>query len=62
MLIFAYPSERPDISVDSNTDINLDNKTITGTIKDNLVHSQDLLYWDLTINYTNSSDVLSRPH
>ena len=53
----AYPSERPDISVDSNTGINLDNKTITGTIKDNLVHGQDSLYWDLTINYTNSSGV-----
>ena len=53
----AYPSERPDISVDSNTGIDLDNKTITGTIKDNLVHGQDSLYWDLTINYTNSSGV-----
>lgn len=53
----AYPSERPDISVDSNTGINLDNKTITGTIKDNLVHGQDSLYWDLTINYTNNSGV-----
>ena len=52
----AYP-ERPDISVDSNTGIDLDNKTITGTIKDNLVHGQDSLYWDLTINYTNSSGV-----
>lgn len=50
-------SERPDISVDSNTGIDLDNKTITGTIKDNLVHGQDSLYWDLTINYTNSSGV-----
>ena len=55
--IIAYPSERPDISVDSNTGIDLDNKTITGTIKDNLVHGQDSLYWDLTINYTNSSGV-----
>ena len=53
----AYPSDRPDISVDSNTGIDLDNKTITGTIKDNLVHGQDSLYWDLTINYTNSSGV-----
>ena len=53
----AYPSERPDISVNSNTGIDLDNKTITGTIKDNLVHGQDSLYWDLTINYTNSSGV-----
>ena len=55
--IIAYPSERPDISIDSNTGIDLDNKTITGTIKDNLVHGQDSLYWDLTINYTNSSGV-----
>ncbi|NUG66932.1 BspA family leucine-rich repeat surface protein [Lactobacillus mellis] len=53
----AYPSERPDISVNSNTGIDLDNKTITGIIKDNLVHGQDSLYWDLTINYTNSSGV-----
>lgn len=53
----AYPSERPDISVDSNTGINLDNKTITGTIKNNLVQDQDSLYWDLTIKYMNSSVV-----